>query len=90
MHWTVARRQAEAAAWLIDHGADIDRRAAFGGTRGVTPLHIAAAWGGSPDCARLLLDRGADPTIRDAEQDSTPAAWARHFNNAEIAALLVA
>ncbi len=73
LHWAVARREAEAVAWLIDHGADINRRAGFGGTRGVTPLHVAAAWGGSPDCARLLLDRGADRTIKDALQDSAPA-----------------
>ena len=48
LHWAVARRRPEAAAWLLDHGADIDRHAAFGGTRGVTPLHVAAAWEGSP------------------------------------------
>lgn len=88
LHWAVARRRPEAAAWLIDHGADLDRRASFGGTRGVTPLHIAAAWDGSPDCARLLLARGADRSIRDAEQDSPPAGWARFFKNDEIAQMI--
>jgi hypothetical protein len=90
LHWAVARRQPEAVAWLIDHGADIDRRAGFGGTRGVTPLHVAAAWEGSPDCARLLLDRGADRTIRDAEHDSTPAGWASFFKNAAIKLMIEA
>jgi ankyrin repeat protein len=75
---------AEATAWLLERGADIDRRAAFGGTRGVTPLHIAAAWGGSPDCARLLLAHGADRSIKDALQDGTPANWAAFFKNQEI------
>jgi hypothetical protein len=84
LHWAVARRRSEAAAWLLDHGADINRRAAFGGTRGVTPLHVAAAWEGSPDCARLLLARGADVTIRDAMQDGTPAGWATFFKNDAI------
>ena len=84
LHWAVARRRPEAAAWLLDHGADIDRRAGFGGTRGVTPLHVAAAWEGSPDCARLLLERGADRTIKDAEQDGTPASWAAFFKNEAI------
>lgn len=88
LHWAVARRRPEAAAWLIDHGADINRRAGFGGTRGVTPLHVAAAWDGSPECARLLIDRGADRSIKDDLQDSTPAAWARYFKNADIAALI--
>jgi ankyrin repeat protein len=88
LHWAVARKQVEAAAWLIDQGADINRSAAFRGTRGVTPLHIAAAWGGSLDCARLLLERGADTTIRDAEQGTMPASWATHFNNTEIAEMI--
>ena len=57
---------------------------AFGGTRGVTPLHVAAAWEGSPDCARLLLARGADRSIKDAEQDGTPAGWAAFFKNDAI------
>jgi ankyrin repeat protein len=88
LHWAVARKQVEAAAWLIDQGADINRRCGFGGMRGVTPLHIAAAWGGSPDCARLLLERGADTTVTDPEHDSTPGGWATHFNNGEIAAMI--
>ena len=89
LHWAVARRRLEAAAWLIDHGADVNRRAAFGGTRGVTPLHVAAAWDGSPDCARLLLARGADRGIKDALQDGTPANWAAFFKNEEIREMIV-
>ena len=84
LHWAVARRRPAAAALLLDHGADIDRRAAFGGTRGVTPLHVAAAWEGIPDCARLLLARGADRSIKDAQHDGTPASWAAFFKNEEI------
>jgi hypothetical protein len=88
LHWAVARRRPAAAAWLIDHGADIDRRAGFGGTRGVTPLHVAAAWEGSPDCARLLLARGADRSVKDAEHDSTPAGWAAFFKNDAIGEMI--
>ena len=29
--------------------------------------------------ARLLLDLGADPDIKDTRFDSTPLGWARHF-----------
>jgi hypothetical protein len=50
----------------------------------VTPLHVAAAWEGSPDCARLLLARGADRSVKDAEHDSTPAGWAAFFKNESI------
>ena len=88
LHWSVAGRQPEAAAWLIDRGADINRRAGFGGTRGVTPLHVAAAWEGSPDCARLLVERGADVALKDPQHDGAPADWARHFNNPEIAGMI--
>jgi ankyrin repeat protein len=84
LHWAIARRKTQAAAWLLDHGADINRRSGFGGTKGVTPLHVAAAWEGNPDGARLLLDRGADRSIKDAEHDSTPAGWAGFFKNDAI------
>ena len=44
--------------------------------RGRTPLHIATEEGW-PDIARLLLDAGADPSIRDNE-GRTPAPGGRH------------
>jgi ankyrin repeat protein len=84
LHWAVGRPDVDAAAWLLDHGADINRRAGFGGTRGVTPLHVACAWSGSPACARLLMERGADATIRDPEHDGTPFGWAAHHGNTAI------
>jgi ankyrin repeat protein len=69
---------------LIDHGADPNLRTisgtytlAFWGdvnTRGVTPLHRAAAYA-PEETVRLLLDSGADKTIRDANTDS-PQSWA--------------
>ena len=45
--------------------------------RGETPLHRAAAWG-SPEVIQLLLDAGADLTIRDANKD-TPLGWASWY-----------
>lgn len=90
LHWAIARKQHEAAAWLIDHGADINRRAGFGGTRGVTPLHVAAAWDGNAEGARLLLARGADRSIEDAEHASTPAGWAGYFKNDAIKGMIEA
>ena len=85
LHWAVGGgREPEAAAWLLDHGADINRRANFGGTRGVTPLHVACAWSGSPACARLLIERGADATIRDPDNNGTPFGWAAHHGNTAL------
>lgn len=37
-----------------------------------------------------LLENGADPTIKDLRWDSTPAVWARHLNEPEIAEILEA
>ncbi len=69
---------------LIEHGADPNRRTIPGiktlgfwrdvRTRGETPLHRAAAYA-SEETVKLLLEAGADKTIRDANGDS-PQSWA--------------
>jgi hypothetical protein len=38
--------------------------------------------------ARLLLERGADPAVRDARFDATPLDWARHFDRPAMVELL--
>jgi cytohesin len=69
---------------LLEHGADPNRRTIPGlktlsfwrdvRTRGETPLHRAAAYA-SEETVKLLLEAGADKTIRDANGDS-PQSWA--------------
>lgn len=78
--WAAANGRVEAARWLLDHGADVNRRATFGGPshgEGVTALHLAAQ-NDHADMVRLLLDRGGDPGAMDALHRSTPAGWAEH------------
>ena len=53
----------EDVAGLLARGADIDARTG----RGDAPLHEAARSNENPAVAALLLDRGADPSLRDAE-----------------------
>jgi ankyrin repeat protein len=88
--WAVYADRVVAAEWLLDHGADPDLRHDFGGEgHGVqaVAMHLAAQYG-ALGCLRLLLDRGADPTITDGAHRSTPLGWARHGEQPEAIALL--
>src|SRR5690606_27397182 len=78
--WAAANGRVEAARWLLEHGADVNQRASFGGAshgEGATALHLAAQHD-HVEVIDALLARGADPTIRDALYDSTPVGWAEH------------
>ncbi|MFD1237994.1 hypothetical protein ACFQ34_32315, partial [Pseudonocardia benzenivorans] len=54
-----------------------------------TALHEAALRA-DHDMVALLLARGADPTVRDARFDATPAGWAAHAGHSALAAELTA
>ena len=77
--WACYSDKVEAAGWLLDHGADPDLRHYFGGeNHGVdaVAMHLAAQYN-CVGCLKLLLDRGADPTIVDGTHDGTPKVWAK-------------
>jgi hypothetical protein len=61
-----------AIAFMLDLGVPLDARV---GENGGTALHTAA-YAGSVDTVRSLLDRGADIEARDRSWDSTPLDWA--------------
>jgi hypothetical protein len=73
----------EGVAVLIELGFDVNARPR------TAPLHEAAMRG---DIAiiRLLLEHGADPTLRDTAYDATPAGWAEHHGRDEAQLLLEA
>jgi ankyrin repeat protein len=88
--WAAACGRTRAILGLLALGADPNKRGTFGGPEhgaGTTPLHHAAE-GGHLDAIRALLDSGADPTVRDALYESTPAGWADHFGREEVRDLL--
>lgn len=88
--WATFADRVAAATWLLDHGADPNLRHDFGGSehgKDAVALHLAAQYG-SLGCLRLLLARGADPTIADAAFDSTPLGWALHVGAVESAEIL--
>ena len=62
----------EVAKVLVDAGAEVNRQC----EHGRTALHMAAAWG-HLDLVKFLLEKSADPSIRD-EENMTPAMVARY------------
>jgi ankyrin repeat protein len=86
LHMMAKRRDVTAVNWLLERGADPNARWAHVDMR-ITPLH-AAIWGGSTEAARLILDAGADPTIKDTRHDSDALGWAEFFGRVDIVPLL--
>jgi ankyrin repeat protein len=88
--WATFTDAVDAAAWLLEHGADPNQRHDFGGAGhgvGAVALHLGAEYG-SLRCLELLLARGADPNVRDAAHHATPLQWALHVGSPEAAARL--
>jgi ankyrin repeat protein len=56
--------------------------------RGTYPLHVAAEFG-QADAARLLLERGADVSLLDAENDAIPLCWAAFFGRPALTKVLL-
>jgi ankyrin repeat protein len=90
--WAAWRNRLATAAWLIDHGAAVDHQANFGGLthgQGVTALHMAAQ-NGHLAMVKLLLDRGADPLIKDDLHGGDAAGHAHFFGQPAVRDYLLA
>jgi ankyrin repeat protein len=79
LHYAASGPSLEAVRLLLDRGARIDSTA----PNGNSPLMMAAGFG-SIDSARYLLKRGADPTMRN-KQDQTAADLARRGDRDKLA-----
>ncbi len=69
------RGNTASVALMLDLGFPIDTRRVGPDDDGATALH-AASWAGTADTVALLLERGADLTLRDSRWNSPPLDWA--------------
>ncbi len=82
LHLAALLNDVECAAMLLDCGADVDvQETEFGNT----PLHEATAEGDGdfigPDVARLLIERGADLTIKDKDGKTVSVYTREYYDN---------
>jgi ankyrin repeat protein len=86
LHLAVSKRNLTAIRWLLAHGIDVNARRPMWDCHH-TALHMTVE-SGAIDIARLLLDAGADPNVRDDKFHSTALGWAEFFDRDEIAKLI--
>jgi ankyrin repeat protein len=86
LHLAVSVKSAEAVRWLIAHGVDLDAKREMWDCNH-TALHMTAE-SGAVDIARMLLDAGADPNIRDDKYDATVLGWAEFCGQPQVAELV--
>lgn len=85
MYWAVMCANPVLLNALLDHGGNPNLKT-WDSNSGITPLH-AAANAGRYEEAKILLERGADLSIRDAE-GLTPLERARRSNKLDMVELL--
>jgi ankyrin repeat protein len=84
--WAAACNRTEATTWLLDHGANVNHKGTFGGLthgQGITALHLAAQYGHMP-MVRLLVERGADRSLKDDLYHGTAEDGANYFGQVEV------
>ena len=103
LHYTISKtseidERVEIVKILIEAGIDVNKKTAAGiptlcfmrdaYLKGETPLHRAAAFG-NITIIKMLLDAGADPSMKDANGD-TPISWASwYLRDADVLRLLI-
>jgi len=86
LHMSVSKRNLTAIRWLLAHGIDVNAKRRMWDLNH-TALHMTIE-SGAIDIARLLLDAGADPNIRDDRVHATALGWAEYFGRDDMADLI--
>lgn len=88
LHEAVKSGKLEALRRLLDEDRSLANSVSETDARGTYPLHVAAEHG-QTEAARLLLEYGADPSRREAENDAIALGWAAFYGRPELVALLL-
>jgi ankyrin repeat protein len=86
LHLAVSKRNLATIRWLIAQGVDVNAKRPMWDCNS-TALHMTIE-SGAIEIARLLLDAGADPNIRDDKFKATALGWADFFGRADFADLV--
>jgi ankyrin repeat protein len=86
LHLAVNKRNLTALRWLLAHGVAVNAKRPMWDCND-TALHMTVE-SGAFAMARLLLDAGADPNIRDDKYHATALGWADFFGRGEFADLI--
>ena len=88
LHDAVKQGDVAAVAALCEADRALANTRSETDARGTYPLHVAAEFGRA-DAARALLRHGADPALRDIENDAIPLGWAAFFGRPGVVAVLL-
>ena len=86
LHLAVSKKNLAAIEWLIAHGVDVNAKRSMWDCNH-TALHMSIE-NGAIDIARMLLDAGADPDVRDDKYRATALGWAHFFGREDFAELI--
>jgi ankyrin repeat protein len=86
LHLAVSRRNLTTLRWLLAHGVDVNAKRPMWDCNH-TALHMTTE-SGAIEIARMLLDAGADPNLRDDKVHSTALGWALYFDRDDMAELI--
>jgi ankyrin repeat protein len=86
LHVAVSKRNLATIRWLLAHGIDVNAKRPMWDINH-TALHMTIE-SGAIEIARLLLDAGADPNVRDDRHHATALGWAEFFGRDEMAELI--